>query len=107
VTRPAAVRYLGFESTNEGREYTLRVDGEGEGRVFVFVVTHAAFAARQARFQDAPDLCFAKLQRELAAQPALAPGSRFVLTSAELAQYRSTQTKRAPERKARAGGSGT
>jgi hypothetical protein len=96
------VRYLGFESTREGREYTLRVDGEGEPRVFVFVIPHAAFSAKEARFQDAPDLCFAKLQREIlgeASAPVIA--SRFVLTSEDLAHYRETQTKRPPERKPR------
>ena len=30
VVRPASVRYMGFQSTSEGREYTLRVDGQGE-----------------------------------------------------------------------------
>jgi hypothetical protein len=106
VTRPASLRYVGFESTKEGREYTLAVDGEGESRVFVLVILHAAFAARQARFQDAPDLCFAKLQRQLAAEPALVPRSRVVLTSSDLAEYRETQTKRVPERRSRAVRSG-
>jgi hypothetical protein len=82
------------------------VDGEGETRVFVFVIPHTAFAARQARFQDAPDLCFAKLQRELAAEPALLPGSPLVLTPSDLAEYRETQTKRSPDRKARVMGTG-
>ncbi len=95
------MRYMGFESTKVGREYTLRVDGEGEPRVFVFVISHAAFSAKEARFQDAPDLCFAKLQRELLGEAAPVPGSRFVLSSTDLAQYRETQTKRPPERKPR------
>lgn len=93
---------MGFQSTHEGRAYTLQVDGEGEARVFVLVILHAAFAARQARFQDAPDLCFAKLQRQLAAEPALLPGSPLVLSSSDLAEYREAQTKRTPERRARA-----
>jgi hypothetical protein len=100
--RPAAVRYMGFQSTNEGREYTLRVDGQGEEpRLFVLVIPHEAFTSKEARFQDAPDLCFAKLQRELLGENEPTPGSRLVLTSADLAQYRETQTKRTPERKPR------
>lgn len=95
------MRYLGFESTSEGREYTLRVDGEGEPRVFVFVISHAAFSAKEARFQDAPDLCFAKLQREILGEAIPVPGARFVLTSQDLAHYRETQIKRSPERKPR------
>jgi hypothetical protein len=102
AVRPAAVRYMGFQSTSEGREYTLRVDGQGdEPRLFVLVIPHEAFTSKEARFQDAPDLCFAKLQRELLGENVPTPGSRLVLTSADLAQYRETQTKRTPERKPR------
>ncbi len=99
--RPVSIRYLGFRSTAEGREYTLRVDGEGAPRLFVLVIPHAAFAEKQARFQDAPDVCFAKLQRVLAADALLAPGAPLVLTSADLAEYRETQARRSPERKRR------
>jgi hypothetical protein len=95
------VRYLGFRCTGDGREYTLRVDGEGDPRVFVLIIPYAAFAERQARFQDAPDMCYAKLQRELAADAGLAPGRPLVLTAADLADYRDLQTKRSPDRKRR------
>jgi hypothetical protein len=94
------LRYLGFQSTGEGREYTLRVDQEGDPQVFVCVIPHAAFAAGQARFQDAPDLCFAKLQRELLGDAAR-PGGRLILSAADLAEYKDSQTKRHPERKPR------
>ena len=95
-----SVRYLGFKCTDEGREYSLRVDVDGATRVFVLVITHAAFTARQARFQDAPDVCFAKLQRALQADAALLPGPPLVLTTADLADYQA-QAKRTPERKTR------
>jgi len=100
VSRPASVRYMGFKATADGREYTLRVDGEGDPRVFTVVIAHTAFASRQARFQDAPDLCFAKLQRELAANAELPQGSPLVVTSADLADYREAQSRRSPDRKA-------
>ena len=67
--RPPAVFYVGFETTREGREYTLRVSDGVAARLFVLLITHEAFASRAARFQDAPDLCFGKLQRELVADP--------------------------------------
>jgi hypothetical protein len=101
VNRQPSVRYLGFEATGEGREYSLRVDGEGASRTFVFVIPHSAFASHEARFQDAPDLCFAKLQRDILGETDPVPGARFVLTSTDLAAYRETQTKKTPERKAR------
>jgi hypothetical protein len=100
VIRPLSVRYMGFQSTSEGREYALRVDGQGEEpRLVVFVIPHQAFASREARFQDAPDLCFAKLQRELLGENTPTPASRLVLTSADLAEYRESQTRKSPERK--------
>ena len=102
MNRPPSVRYMGFVSTSEGREYTLRVEGDGDPRLFVFVILHAAFASREARFQDAPDLCFAKLQREILSDTEPGRGARLVLTSTDLAAYRDTQSKRGPERKHRA-----
>jgi hypothetical protein len=87
------VRYLGFESASDGRRYRLQVGAGSEARIFVFVIPHAAFAAREARFQDAPDLCFARLQRELAADASLVPGPPLVLTSADFADYRERQSK--------------
>ena len=81
MTRPPSIRYMGFRCTNEGREYTLRVDGAGDPRVFTVTIPHTAFNSRQTRFQDAPDLCFAKLQRELAANAELPDGLHLVLTT--------------------------
>lgn len=73
----------------------------------MFVIPHAAFAARRARFQDGPDLCFAKLQRDLAADPALAPRAALIVSDTDLALYRDAQTKRVPERRRRGLQSGT
>jgi hypothetical protein len=101
TARPLSIRYLGFRTTGAGREYRLRVDGDGDPRVFVLLIPHAAFAERQARFQDAPDLCYAKLQRELAANASLAEDKPLVLTAADLAEYREQQAKRSPQRRRR------
>jgi hypothetical protein len=99
--RPASVRYLGFESTGDGRAYTLRVDGEGEPRMVTVTIPHAVFISRQARFQDAPELCFAKLQRELAANADLPDGLRLVISLVELAEFREAQMRRSPDRRMR------
>ena len=56
---------------------------------------------QEARFQDAPDLCFARLQRELEIDAALVPGPPLVLTSADFADYRDRQAKGSGERKRR------
>jgi hypothetical protein len=100
-TRPPSIRYLGFECTSEGRRYRLSVEGAGESRVFTMTILNAAFAARQARFQDAPELCFARLQRELVSNADLPGGVTFVITPAELDEYRDAQLKRSPDRKTR------
>lgn len=85
------VRYLGFKTTHEGREYSLRATDELQTRLFVVLISHEHFASRGARFQDGPDLCFTKLEHELAAEPALAAGSRLVMTPRDLLAYRTRE----------------
>jgi hypothetical protein len=102
--RQPAVRYLGFEITAEGREYSLQVTNGLEPRTFVLLVTHEAFASRQARYQDAPDLCYRKMGRELGLDPDLLPGAPLQLTSEELLDYRSARDYVAPGRKRRGSG---
>lgn len=87
-TRPPAVRYLGFQVTGEGREYTLEVTSGASPRTFIILVRNESFTNRSARFQDAPDLCFRRLGRELLADPELLPGERLELTVEELQDYR-------------------
>ena len=61
----------------------------------------SAFESRKARFQDAPELCFARLQRELLANADLPDGLAFVITPAEIDEYRDAQLRRSPDRKTR------
>ena len=102
MNRPLSLQYVGFRSTAAGREYTLRVSGPEEPCQYTVSIPHAAFAAHRARYQDAPDICFHKLTRELAANAGLAPGHPLAVSDAELAEYRESQTKKGPERRARA-----
>ena len=97
--RPPKLRYLGFCATDEGREYSLQVTSEEEPRLFLLFIRREAFASRLVSFQDAPDLCFAKLQRELLADPDLLPGTRRVVTDEEFLLYRDSRTVRAPGRR--------
>lgn len=103
--KPPIVRYVGFRSTDAGREYTLQVCDLVEPRLFVLLIPHAAFTAHQARFQDAPDLCCRKLNRALLHDPDLQPGAGFVVSAEELLDYRQlresppiTRVRRAPAR---------
>ncbi len=88
TARHVIVRYVGFRSTSVGREYTMRVADGLSSREFVLLITHKAFAAREARFQDAPDVCSGKLRRALAADPDLLPGACMTVTAQDLVDYR-------------------
>ncbi len=99
--RPPSLRYLGFECTSAGRTYRVRVEGPGDPRLFTLTIPSGAFGSRQVRFQDAPDLCFARLQRELASNAELADGLEFAITPAELDEYRDAQLRKSPDRKTR------
>lgn len=102
--RPPAIRYLGFEVTSVGREYSLQISHGIESRTFVVLVGHDVFATGKARFQDAPDLCYQRLGRELLADPDLATGARIRLTTDELLDYRDARERGAPGRKRRGSG---
>ena len=100
--RAASIRYMGFECTAHGRSYHLRVDGAGDPRLFTVTIPNEAFESRKARFQDAPELCFARLQRELVSNAELPDGLAFIITPAEIDEYRDAQLRRSPDRKTRA-----
>ena len=99
--RPPAVQYVGFRTTDNGREYTLCASGGLEPRMFVLLIPGDAFVKHAVRFQDGPDLCFRRLQRELTADPDLLPGAGFVLTTEELLDYREGRAQPANERRRR------
>jgi hypothetical protein len=103
VAPPLTIRYLGFECTSQGRSYRLRVDqGTDDPRLYTVSVPGEAFETRRARFQDAPELCLQRLQRELDANAELPGGSALVITSADLELFRDSQQRRSPDRKSRA-----
>lgn len=95
------IRYVGFRSTPRGREYSLRVIDGLATRLFVLIITHEDFAARRARFQDAPDLCFTKLERDLEENPDLVPQAPSVLTTRDLLDYHRAQLQPATVRRRR------
>ncbi len=91
------VQYVGCRITDDGREYTLRAPSKSP-HLFVLFIAHGHFASGQARFQDGPDLCCAKLTRVLAEEAGeTASADRLEFTAEELLEYRNSRT--APERK--------
>lgn len=101
-SRNVIVRYGGFRATTRGREYTMHVADGQSSREFVLLITHQAFADREARFQDAPDVCSSKLRRELAADPGLVPGACMAVTAQDLLDYRGEHTSPLKKREKRA-----
>ena len=83
------VRYVGFEAKARLREYTFLVkDGSDEPREFKLTIANEAFLAHRVRYQDAPDICAHRLQRELAASDNHPAHARCAISEAELEEYR-------------------
>ncbi len=94
MSESVLVQYVGFEAKSLVREYTFQVrDAVGEPREFTITIANEAFDAHRARFQDAPDICSLKLQRELATYSNHPPKNHYRITDAELEDYRGTHTK--------------
>jgi hypothetical protein len=100
-SRTPSVQYVDVRTTVHGREYMLRALGPAEPRVFVLLIPEEAFSSRAIRFQDGPDLCFRRLQRELTADPDLLPDGDMVLTAEEISDYRAGREQPANERRRR------
>ncbi len=99
--RTTTVRYLGFQSTSEGRSYRLRADVAGEPRHVTVTIPNEAFAAHKLRFQDAPEACVARLQREIDSGVEMPDGLELRMTPDELDAYRESQARRPSERRSR------
>jgi hypothetical protein len=86
----AHVEYLGFKAQKKTREYSLRVREVGaEVRDFLVVIDIDAFLSNRVRYQDAPEICFLKLQHALDACPeGKEPARTLRVTDADLDDYR-------------------
>ena len=83
------VEYLSFTVNEVTREYRLRArQPGGEFHAFTLTISNEAFLAHRVRYQDAPDICFLKLQRELSACADTLPAPHLIVTDAELEEYR-------------------
>jgi hypothetical protein len=82
------VHYLGFRTTEDGREYTLRAHAP-TSRLFVMLIAHRHFTSGRVRFQDGPDVCCAKLTRALTEESGVPePDCPFEFTAEDLLAYR-------------------
>jgi len=98
----ARVEYLGFAVRGAVREYALRVrHAQGEAHDFTLVIPNEAFVGHLVRYQDAPEVCFLKLQRELAACTDGLPASQLNVTDFDLEEYRVAHSPKTPPRRPR------
>jgi hypothetical protein len=89
------VQYVGFEAKTLVREYTFQVRHAADVvREFTLTIANEAFDARRVRYQDGPDVCSLKLQRELVSCANHPPKTHFRLTDTELEEYRSAHTRK-------------
>lgn len=89
MTDSLIVQFVGYEVSPLAREYRFSVrESKNEAREFTLTIANAAFDGRRARFQDAPDICSARLHRELAADGNHPSNTHFQITDQELDDYR-------------------
>lgn len=89
--------YLGFTVDEKSRRYRLRVcQASGDERIYTVTIANRAFLEQRVRYQDAPAICFLRLERELLACGDSQPASHLRITDTELAEYREAHTKKGP-----------
>jgi hypothetical protein len=93
------VQYVGFTTENGARQYRLRVHEGDIVREFVLAISLDAFIARRARYQDAPEICFLKLQRALTEGEGTLPDAHLSISDLELEEYRTAHTPKPPKRR--------
>jgi hypothetical protein len=94
------IQYLGFQLKARGRDYVYRViDPKTENREFTLTISNQAFAEQRVPYQDAPDICYQKLQKALDLEtPEQQLPRHTTLSELELEEYRE---KYRPAKKAR------
>jgi len=96
----ARVEYLTFEAGETSREYRLHVQRGERLHIFTVAIPNEAFLSGRARYQDAPEICFLKVQRELdACKEGAFPPRAYKMTDEELDDYRVAHTPRDPRRR--------
>lgn len=97
---PARIEYLGFSTRETSREYRLRVQASaGDFRDFTLAIPCSAFLDHRVRYQDAPEICFLKLQRALGDSADGLPSAQLAVSDAELEEYRVAHAPKPTQRR--------
>lgn len=87
--------YVGFTVNETARIYRLKISHvDGSSREFKLSIANRAFLSNRVRYQDAPEICFLKLERELLAHGDKSVPSSMRVTNEELDAYRDAHHKR-------------
>jgi len=93
MTENMIVQYVGFEAKALVREYSFIVRRAlNETSEFTLTIGNEAFGSRRVRFQDAPEICSLRLQRELAVFENHPPQSHYRISETDLDDYRNSHT---------------
>ena len=76
------------------------VNEVGESHDFTVAIPNEAFLSGRVRYQDAPDICFLKIQRELSeGGEGSVPARTLRMTDQELEEYKLSHTPKSPRRR--------
>jgi hypothetical protein len=83
------IRYLGFESIDDGRRFDFSITGTGQEATRVSLIIPALMftGANKITFQESAKICYEKLRVLIERQSLDAPGS-IHLTMDDIARYR-------------------
>ena len=95
------IQYLGFDSSAGSRIYSFHViDPPEEARDFTITVQSAAFRPDALKFQDGPDICFARLGHELEQQtPESRAAAHLIIGEPDIKDYLERHHPQKPMRK--------
>jgi hypothetical protein len=90
------MEYMGFTSTTQGREYAFHVRfSSQDSRDYTVTITSGAFSSRRVSYQDGPNVCSARLKRELTANPDTPTGTSFLIDEKEIDEHKLTHASEA------------
>jgi hypothetical protein len=100
MTAPTQVAYVDFTAAEGVRQYRLRVRQGADSHDFTVAIPNEAFLSGRIRYQDAPDICFLKIQREIAAgEEGTLPDRALKLTDEELQEYKTSHASKSSRRR--------
>ena len=95
-----SVEYQDFTAGEKRREYRLRVRRGAEFHVFTVAIPNEAFVSGRVRYQDAPEICFLKIQKELSeGGEECVPARALLMSDEELQEYKTARAPKSPHRR--------